>query len=196
MIGALALFVVLTGGTAYAANTVFSSDIVNGQVKTADLANNAVRTGKVLNENLTGADIVESSLGEVPSARLRGLGGDTAQGTNCDPGSSSLTTCEQTGTITLAAPTRVLIIGQITASPDNLGTQGEGHCHVGTNGGVLLDSSAVPFVVDQADVISMSGVTDVVGPGPIAFGLDCNEEGQGGIHYSHGHLSFVELSPG
>jgi hypothetical protein len=39
--GALALFLVLTGGSAYALsghNTVFSDDIVNGQVKRADLA--------------------------------------------------------------------------------------------------------------------------------------------------------------
>ena len=195
MVGALALFVVLTGGTAYAANTVFSSDIVNGEVKTADLANNAVRTGKVLNENLTGADIVESSLGEVPSARLRGLGGDTAQAPTAtrELVAHDLRT-ERHHHARRPHPRADNRTGH--RQPRNLGTQGEGQCHVGTNGGALLDSSAVPFVVDQADVISVSGVTDVVGPGPIAFGLDCNEEGQGGIHYSHGHLSFVELSPG
>ena len=82
--GALALFLVLAGGTAYAANTVFSTDIVNGEVKTPDLASNAVGTGKVANNSLTGSDIVESSLGEVPSARLGGLGGDTGSQI-CDP---------------------------------------------------------------------------------------------------------------
>ena len=40
--GALSLFIVLAGGTAYAANTIRSADIVNGEVKTADLANAAV----------------------------------------------------------------------------------------------------------------------------------------------------------
>ena len=34
--GVLALFLVLTGGVAYAANTVFSTDIVDGEVKTAE----------------------------------------------------------------------------------------------------------------------------------------------------------------
>jgi hypothetical protein len=83
--GALALFLVLTGGTAYAANTVFSEDIVNGEVKNPDLAANAVTTGKianggvglgdlaadsvnggkVVNNSLTGADVVESSLNGV-----------------------------------------------------------------------------------------------------------------------------------
>ncbi|MGI8595226.1 MAG: hypothetical protein ACR2ML_12845 [Solirubrobacteraceae bacterium] len=45
MTATLALFVAL-GGTAYAANTVRSKDIVDGQVKKADLAKNAsVRRG-------------------------------------------------------------------------------------------------------------------------------------------------------
>jgi len=36
--GVIALFLVLTGGAAYAANTVFSTDIVDGEVKTADIS--------------------------------------------------------------------------------------------------------------------------------------------------------------
>ena len=41
-----AVFLVLGGGTAYAANTVFSTDIVDGEVKTADLADNGVDDGE------------------------------------------------------------------------------------------------------------------------------------------------------
>jgi hypothetical protein len=69
--GALALFLVIAGGTAYAANTVGSSDIIDesilsqdikdSQVKTADLVNNAVRSNKVADESLTGADIQNQS---------------------------------------------------------------------------------------------------------------------------------------
>jgi hypothetical protein len=68
----IAVFLALGGGAAYAANTVFSTDIVNGQVKTADLANgaatnakigaNAVNSGKVTPDSLTGADIAEGTL--------------------------------------------------------------------------------------------------------------------------------------
>ncbi len=47
----------LTGGVAYAANTVFSSDIVNGEVKTRDLADSAVRTGKIANRQVTPVDL-------------------------------------------------------------------------------------------------------------------------------------------
>ena len=42
--GLLALFLVIAGGTAYAANTVFSADIVNGEVKTADIGTDEVRS--------------------------------------------------------------------------------------------------------------------------------------------------------
>jgi hypothetical protein len=78
----LALLIAIGTGSAYAANTIFSTDIVNGEVKTLDLATNAVTTGKiangqvqtadiganqvlgshVLNDNLTGVDIAANSL--------------------------------------------------------------------------------------------------------------------------------------
>jgi hypothetical protein len=94
----LALFVALGGTSAYAANTVFSTDIVDGEVKTPDLATGAVtglkiadatvswsdltstavtttriKDGSVLGvdmtaDTLTGTQIKESSLGTVPSA--------------------------------------------------------------------------------------------------------------------------------
>jgi len=75
VVGYLALFLVLTGGTAQAlngSNTVFSDDIVNRNVKTEDLAvqavtanrlaPNSVRTGRVVDENLTGDDVANESL--------------------------------------------------------------------------------------------------------------------------------------
>jgi hypothetical protein len=95
VVGYLALFLVLTGGTAEAlngSNTVFSDDIVNGQVKTPDvglkavtapklglgavrqaqlangavtgpkLAPNAVSSAKVIDGSLTGADVQNDSL--------------------------------------------------------------------------------------------------------------------------------------
>src|SRR5262245_9891002 len=61
--GALALFLVLTGGTAYAANTVFSSDIVNDQVYSADVRNDTLAGG-----GLTGADLRTGSVGNTEIA--------------------------------------------------------------------------------------------------------------------------------
>jgi hypothetical protein len=42
---------------------------------------------------------------------------------------------------------------------------------------------------------AISGVTGVLGPEPIKFGLDCEEQ-SGGVRYIDAHLSYVEFSPG
>ncbi len=56
----LALFLTLTGGTAFAlsgSNTVFSDDIKDGEVKNPDIAGSAVGTGKVADESLLSGDL-------------------------------------------------------------------------------------------------------------------------------------------
>src|SRR5215204_6215726 len=87
VISTLALFLVLSGGAAYAANTVFSSDIVDGEVKTPDLAGaavttekiaqGAVSTEKVKDDNLTGGDVFDNSLKgrDIDESTLSNIGG-------------------------------------------------------------------------------------------------------------------------
>jgi hypothetical protein len=66
----IAVFVAVGTGGAYAANTVFSTDIVDGEVKTADIGNGEVKSTDVKDESLTtfdvstflGVDIVDGSL--------------------------------------------------------------------------------------------------------------------------------------
>jgi hypothetical protein len=75
--GALALFLVLTSGAAYAANTVFSSDIVDNEVYSADVRDDslagggltavdlklgAVRSSEVLNDTETGGGLAAPDL--------------------------------------------------------------------------------------------------------------------------------------
>lgn len=48
---------------AYAANTVFSTDIVDGEVKTADLAANAVTAAKIKDNEVKGPEIAANSVG-------------------------------------------------------------------------------------------------------------------------------------
>ncbi len=48
---------------AYAANTVFSTDIVDGQVKTVDLAGNAVTAAKVKDGEIKAAEIAADAVG-------------------------------------------------------------------------------------------------------------------------------------
>jgi hypothetical protein len=72
VVGYVALFIAL-GGTAWANHeTIFSDDIVDGEVKSPDIANaavgtnklpqGAVTTGKVKDNDLTGGDVADGSL--------------------------------------------------------------------------------------------------------------------------------------
>ena len=65
--------VVALGGSAYAANTIRSRDIKNGEVKRVDLANDAVTSGKVKNGALLRKDFKS---GQIP-AGPRGATGAT-----------------------------------------------------------------------------------------------------------------------
>ena len=58
----LALTIALGTGTAYAADTVFSTDIVDGEVKTDDLADNSVTTGKITNNQVYSGDVRDDTL--------------------------------------------------------------------------------------------------------------------------------------
>jgi len=68
VVGYVAIFLFAVGGTAIAANTVRSEDIVNGEVRGLDVANNNLQGVDVRNDSLTGSDVLEETLGTVPSA--------------------------------------------------------------------------------------------------------------------------------
>jgi hypothetical protein len=58
----LALVIALSTGTAYAADTVFSEDIVDGEVKGPDIHNNAVTSSKVAADSLGAVDLAAGSV--------------------------------------------------------------------------------------------------------------------------------------
>ena len=58
----LAFLIALSTGGAYAANTVFSTDIVDGEVKTADLANGAATSAKLADGSITGDKVKDGSI--------------------------------------------------------------------------------------------------------------------------------------
>jgi hypothetical protein len=61
--GGLALFLVLSGGTALATHeTILSSDIVDEEVKAADIDNGAVRTFEIRDDNVQGLDILDNTI--------------------------------------------------------------------------------------------------------------------------------------
>jgi hypothetical protein len=55
-------------GTAYAANTVFSTDIVDGEVKHADLAGNSVTSTNIFNGSVLSAEIADGAVGSAEVA--------------------------------------------------------------------------------------------------------------------------------
>ena len=57
VISTLCLFLVLAGGVAYAADTVFSTDIVDGEVKAADIDTSAVSTPEIANNQVRSGDV-------------------------------------------------------------------------------------------------------------------------------------------
>ncbi len=66
----LALFLAMSG-TAYAAATIDSTDVVDESIKSVDLKNGgAVKSEDVVNESLSGQDIKEGTLTKVPNADL------------------------------------------------------------------------------------------------------------------------------
>ena len=77
--GALALFLVLAGGVAYGANTVFSEDIVNGEVKAPDIGTSAVTGPKIRNADVSNVDLatdaVDASKIEEKANSVSRLGG-------------------------------------------------------------------------------------------------------------------------
>jgi len=65
LIGFATLIILLTAGAAQSlsgSNTVFTDDIVDGAVTTADIKANAVSGSRILDNAVTGADIAESTL--------------------------------------------------------------------------------------------------------------------------------------
>jgi len=56
----VAVFGVLAGGTAYAANTIRSTDIVDGEIGSADVKDNSINTFDV--HSFIGADVIDGTL--------------------------------------------------------------------------------------------------------------------------------------
>jgi hypothetical protein len=74
VIGFIALFFALSGGAAYANDTIFSTDIVDGEVKSVDVGNSELTGADVKDGTIWGLDILNNSIG---SADVIGLdGGD------------------------------------------------------------------------------------------------------------------------
>jgi hypothetical protein len=76
LMSTLAVFLVVAGGTAFAATTINSKAVKDNSLKSIDLKDGKAVSGvDVIDGSLTGDDIDETTLGQVPdSANLQGRG--------------------------------------------------------------------------------------------------------------------------
>jgi hypothetical protein len=82
VVATMALFVAVGTGGAYAANTVFSTDIVDGEVKSVDIGDAEIKSADVKDQSLTtfdvstflGADVVDGTLTGADVADTSSLG--------------------------------------------------------------------------------------------------------------------------
>jgi hypothetical protein len=72
--GVFALFLLLTGGIAYAANTIGSADVIDNSLRSVDLkTDQGVKGVDVVPDSLTGADVNESTLQGVDAGSVSGI---------------------------------------------------------------------------------------------------------------------------
>jgi hypothetical protein len=220
----LALFLVLTGGTAYAltgSNTVFSDDIVNDQVMSsdiqddgihsidvrddtstggglaaADLRQGSVGTSEVADDSLTGADVNESSLGIVPAATLGGSGVSTIHHAGCSPtGGPNAGTYVDCGFVTRNLPTSTRVLVTAAGTSGSPATSTQGFCRLATSLYSLPDTYA--YIQDESNW-GLTTVVGPIGPGSVDFGVECENENDPTheVDYGEIQISTVLLGPG
>lgn len=206
----LAMFLVLTAGSAYAldgTDTVFSDDIVDGQVSAADVADGSL-TGRDV-RNLSSIDIApdtlgtgqvsESSLEIVPVASQAGSG-RTGSG-----GCGESTTYVDCGrlTVDLAKPGRLLIIAAVNTGTGLFADDVKGPCRLKVNGAPIEASETYFKYDDEGEVTpfgaepegagqsaTLTAVSHVYPTGRQAVGVECALVASGeALNGEDGHAS-------
>ncbi|MDQ3728276.1 MAG: hypothetical protein M3355_01670 [Actinomycetota bacterium] len=164
-----------------------SEDISNESLSGADILNGSITSSEVADGSLGGGDIDESTLAQVPSAALGGIG-RAFDGPSCNPTSETYIDCGFV-TLTLPAPSRVLI-NAVTRAYNNSGDNAFGFCRLVTSNGVLAGTNMGGFATNP---VPMTTVTGVLGAGSVDFGIECNEV-NGDVGFFEVGVSAVALS--
>jgi len=219
--GFLTIFLFLTAGSAYAldgTNTVFSDDIVDGQVTSADVADNSL-TGSDA-RTLSAADIAtdalgtgqvsESSLGVVPVAGQAGSG--RAGSGACDE-STTYVDCGRLSAY-LAKPGRLLIIAAVQTGTGYFVEYVDGRCRLEVDGAPIEASETLFRYDDEGEVTpifdsnegagqdaTLTAVSHVYPAGGHVVGVECALDGPGealngddGHAHGYADISVVALS--
>ena len=184
--GVLALFLVLTGGVAYAANTVFSSDIVNGEVKSVDIGDNQVQGVDVKDRSLNGAD-------RGVRVRSERQVDDGSGGAVCGQG-PDFDECV-TVFFNLPRPQRLLLVGSGEWQGGSGINAGECSFAVGNVADLGLRKFSGDGDTASGSNIAMNSVTGVLAQGAYEIAIDCRET-FGSMTVTNTELSVAALGDG
>jgi hypothetical protein len=195
VVATLALFLVISGGAAYAAakldkNSVGTKQLKNGAVTTAKLKNGAVTTAKLKNGAVTGVKVAVSSLGTVPSATNASHADSATSAGHADNATSaahadSATQAENASNAANAAGLQGMSAAQVAA----LATL---HCPTGTAlaAGLCFETSARPSATYLAaiEACSVAGrllpsTTELTTYFKVTGGASSGEEWAGQLYY-------------
>ncbi len=187
------------------ADAVTTDKVADGTITGADVQADSLGSSDIQNlqgvdlqpESLTGTQIVESTLGQVRSAALGGIGRSAARHPACDPESETFVDCGYT-TLTLPSSSRVLILGRLEVSAEIGADLGQGVCRLVTNVGVVAGSSANVHAYEfDGNVINLMAVSGVLAAGTYDFGIECHQYSFSGnaVVYYDGQVAAVALSP-
>ena len=210
--GALALFLVIAGGSAYAADTVFSTDIVDGEVKAEDIATAAVRTQELRTDQIRSVDVRDDyfSDGGLRTEDIAGdalLSQDIAQDTltGADISDGSLTGAD-VDLSTLGFPGAIQALKGTAVFPVGPNYNFGGGETVGVTTTVaqprITGAASVPLrsgsaSVESADVGLCYDATPGVAPPPVNFvGSDYQTLALDGLYRSVAASASVTLDPG
>ncbi len=203
VVSTLCLVFVVGGGTAWAVNEWTGANIVDNTIRSVDLRNNDVRSADLANDttpyaltgvdiqnesmgshdvidnNLTGADVDESTLATVPRAAQGGVGRYATGG--CNPVyvfEGSWVDCASLPVhVPIGSPGRVLITAQVQAKRSNLGESGNGSCRLEVNGDPIAASQTLIPLFDGRENATLTAVSGVIrplpGPGAQVVGIEC-----------------------
>jgi hypothetical protein len=144
----IALLFAVGGGSAYAANTISSGDIVDGQVKTVDIGAAAVTNGKLADNSIGASKLID---GHVTAAEL----GEGSVGSS-EVANDSLTGADlDESTLNLPAATAGVVSNRLTATSGEtvLAVPGLGEARVAACSGKSVQFKFVNTTAAQVDVV-------------------------------------------
>ena len=190
----LSLFLVLGGGSAYAAATVLPANSVGARqlkknaVLTAKIKNNAVNGAKVANNSLGGADILESALGKVPAAT------NADHTTSADNATSATNATNATSATNATHATTADQLGGVSAAQYVRATLASGQTETGiysAGGGPASGTGfaigTISFLPKLPAAVPLANI-HYLGTGGVGSDSHCPGAGQAAA----GHLCFYE----